>query len=220
MAHDFSSTEDLKAFDADRQLSSRSSTDVDDGLHRVDESTEFVQVHDGDREEIHRIASRVASHTPDALNRRDTFASLGPDDPALDPSSDKFDAYKWARVMVRQSSQQRIPQHKAGFLFRNLRVTGTGSSLQFQDTVDSVWKTILKPWELIQRGREKVILHQFDGVVKPGELVVVLGRPGSGCSTFLKTIFGETDGLMVDPQSEINYDGTLSLSSFYTDLLR
>jgi energy-coupling factor transporter ATP-binding protein EcfA2 len=32
------------------------------------------------------------------------------------------------------------------------------------------------------------ILRDFDGLVKSGEMLVVLGRPGSGCSTFLKTI--------------------------------
>lgn len=40
-----------------------------------------------------------------------------------------------------------------------------------------------------------------------GEMLVVLGRPGSGCSTLLKTISGETDGFFVDPTSEINYQG-------------
>ena len=35
----------------------------------------------------------------------------------------------------------------------------------------------------------------------------MLGRPGSGCSTFLKTISGETHGFKVDSISEINYQG-------------
>ena len=32
----------------------------------------------------------------------------------------------------------------------------------------------------------KAILGNFDGFAKPGEMVLVLGRPDSGCSTFLK----------------------------------
>ena len=43
--------------------------------------------------------------------------------------------------------------------------------------------------------------------MKAGELLVVLGRPGSGCSTFLKTVCGETYGLKVDPKSVVHYDG-------------
>lgn len=33
----------------------------------------------------------------------------------------------------------------------------------------------------------KTILDDFTGLVKPGEMLFVLGRPGSGCSTFLRT---------------------------------
>lgn len=33
----------------------------------------------------------------------------------------------------------------------------------------------------------KAILTDFSGLVKPGEMLFVLGRPGSGCSTFLRT---------------------------------
>jgi ATP-binding cassette, subfamily G (WHITE), member 2, SNQ2 len=32
------------------------------------------------------------------------------------------------------------------------------------------------------------ILSNLDGLVLPGEMLLVLGRPGSGCSTFLRTI--------------------------------
>ena len=38
-------------------------------------------------------------------------------------------------------------------------------------------------------------------------MLVVLGRPGSGCSTLLKTISGETHGFFIDKQSDINYQG-------------
>ena len=38
-------------------------------------------------------------------------------------------------------------------------------------------------------------------------MLVVLGRPGSGCSTLLKTISGETHGFYIDKGSDINYQG-------------
>lgn len=38
-------------------------------------------------------------------------------------------------------------------------------------------------------------------------MLVVLGPPGSGCSTFLKTISGEINGFYVDKNSYINYQG-------------
>jgi len=38
-------------------------------------------------------------------------------------------------------------------------------------------------------------------------MLVVLGRPGSGCSTLLKTIAGETNGFFVDERAHLNYQG-------------
>jgi ABC-type multidrug transport system ATPase subunit len=51
------------------------------------------------------------------------------------------------------------------------------------------------------------ILRQLDCLIRPGEMCVVLGPPGSGCSTFLKTISGETNGLSVHEGSYFNYHG-------------
>ena len=38
-------------------------------------------------------------------------------------------------------------------------------------------------------------------------MCLVLGRPGSGCSTFLKTISGETHGLHISTESNLQYQG-------------
>ena len=58
------------------------------------------------------------------------------------------------------------------------------------------------------RDKHKIqILRNFEGLVRSGEMLVVLGRPGSGCSTLLKTIAGETHGFYIDSKSEINYQG-------------
>ncbi len=37
------------------------------------------------------------------------------------------------------------------------------------------------------KGNTRKIITDFVGLVKPGEMLFVLGRPGSGCSTFLRT---------------------------------
>jgi ABC-type multidrug transport system ATPase subunit len=51
------------------------------------------------------------------------------------------------------------------------------------------------------------ILREFDGLVKSGEMLVVLGKPGSGCSTLLKTIAGEMSGISMSEESVMNYQG-------------
>jgi ATP-binding cassette subfamily G (WHITE) protein 2 (SNQ2) len=45
-----------------------------------------------------------------------------------------------------------------------------------------------------KKGKEFDILKDFKGVVKPGEMVLVLGKPGSGCTTFLKVISNQRYG--------------------------
>ena len=63
--------------------------------------------------------------------------------------------------------------------------------------------------DLISNGKHEVrILDSIDGVVNPGEMLVVLGPPGSGCTTMLKAIASEMNGIHLDPLSELNYQGT------------
>lgn len=55
------------------------------------------------------------------------------------------------------------------------------------------------------------ILQDFDGLVMPGEMLLVLGRPGSGCSTLLKTLAGDTHGFRINDERSINYQGMSSI---------
>lgn len=67
--------------------------------------------------------------------------------------------------------------------------------------------------DLIGNRKRKVqILNNMDGVLEAGEMLVVLGPPGSGCTTMLKTIAGEMNGIYLDESSSLNYRGQFSLS--------
>jgi ABC-type multidrug transport system ATPase subunit len=58
----------------------------------------------------------------------------------------------------------------------------------------NVPKTIMNIFGLGRKDPEVEILKDFNGVVQPGEMVLVLGRPSAGCSTFLKVISGQRHG--------------------------
>lgn len=45
-----------------------------------------------------------------------------------------------------------------------------------------------------KKGVEATLLNEFKGVCKAGEMILVLGKPGSGCTTFLKTIANQRHG--------------------------
>jgi ABC-type cobalamin/Fe3+-siderophores transport system ATPase subunit len=130
-------------------------------------------------------------------------------DPVLDPAKPEFDFYKWVRMFIRSMEEDGIKHRRAGFCFKDLTVSGTGAALQLQSDVASVLMAPFRFRETFNLGHkpEKQILRGFNGVVKDGEMLIVLGKPGSGCSTFLKTISGETRGLNVHKDSVIHYNG-------------
>ena len=60
-----------------------------------------------------------------------------------------------------------------------------------------------------RRSRESriTILRDFEGLLRSGEMLLMLGQPRSGCSTLLKTLAGQMHGLYVDKKAKINYQG-------------
>ncbi|GLB11294.1 hypothetical protein AtubIFM57258_008161 [Aspergillus tubingensis] len=133
-------------------------------------------------------------------------------DPELNPNSEQFNTQKWTKNLLRITSRDpdRYPRRTAGVSFRNMNVFGYGTAADYQANVANMW---LKGfgWFREKLGYGKKvridILRNFEGFVHSGELLVVLGRPGSGCSTFLKTIAGETHGLWLDHGTDIQYQG-------------
>lgn len=173
-----------------------------------DETDKFEPVSERDHLELTRLATSFSRH--EGLARSDTLEGLSWSDPSLDPTSGKFEQYKWARAVLKRLDEEGIRRERAGVAFKNLTVSGSGSALQLQQTVGSVLLAPFRPSTYISLTRpaaKREILHNFDGVLKSGEMLMVLGRPGSGCSTFLKTLCGELQGLDVHLESVIHYNG-------------
>lgn len=173
-------------------------------------SSAFIE--DADRVELHRLAtqlSRRQSTATGALSRVHTLITIDENDPAIDPLSDQFDLLKWGQNFSKNLQNAGISATQTGVSYKNLDIFGTGSALQVQETVLS---TILAPLRMgnpfsRKSKAPKQILHGFDGLLRSGELLIVLGRPGSGCSTLLKSICGELYGLSEGAESKIHYDG-------------
>ncbi|KAJ0307976.1 hypothetical protein Brms1b_009801 [Colletotrichum noveboracense] len=127
----------------------------------------------------------------------------------LNPNSENFHGRAWARAMVDLVQSHGASFRTSGVAFQNLNVYGYGQATDYQKDVGNVW---LSAAGLVRKftggGKTRIdILRNFDGLVRKGEMLVVLGPPGSGCSTFLKTIAGETNGLYTDDSSYFNYQG-------------
>lgn len=116
-------------------------------------------------------------------------------------------------VRANRRTNHPFARQSAGVTWNDLSVTGAGGmKIHLRTFPDAVVEFILSP--LIMFGpyfglftpAPKTLLHSFNGVARPGEMVLVLGRPGSGCSTFLKSIANQRDGyLRVD--GDVRYAG-------------
>ncbi|KAL3474110.1 ATP-binding cassette transporter [Aspergillus californicus] len=163
-------------------------------------------------ERILQLARRLTSQSVSHRHGQEALPNpfIGANDPKLDPQSDQFDPGHWARLVLRLASEDpaRYPQRRAGVSYRNLSVSGYTSLVAYQKTFASA---LLEPVEwatsLFHKKNTVRILKEHDGLLRSGEMLLVLGRPGSGVSTMLKTIAGETRGLHLDEALQFNYQG-------------
>jgi ABC-type glutathione transport system ATPase component len=132
-------------------------------------------------------------------------------DSAVNPNSPKFNVRNWMKnlLAIRSRDPDLYPNRTAGVSFRNLSVHGFGSPTDYQkDVLNSLMEIGTMIRRLLGSKLQKIqILREFDGLVKSGEMLVVLGKPGSGCSTLLKTIAGEMSGISMSEESVMNYQG-------------
>ena len=131
-------------------------------------------------------------------------------DPTVNPSHPTFDFDRWSRTIADLRVQLGVTTPpRSGFVFQNLTVRGSGPAIAHQDTVWTWFTSLFDLRKRPQGKKRKTILRGLDGVLQKGELLLVLGQPGSGCTTFLKTITGQTHGLDLDSESLIEYRGTV-----------
>ncbi|VDC07751.1 unnamed protein product [Peniophora sp. CBMAI 1063] len=135
----------------------------------------------------------------------------GSTNPQLDPSSGKFSLEVWLKQVLHIASRnpERFPKRTAGVSWSNLNAYGYGNSTDFQKSVLNVITNLPGYIRNVfgRSGQRIDILRNFEGVLRESEMLIVLGRPGAGCSTLLKTISGETHGYHIQDENSINYQG-------------
>lgn len=153
--------------------------------------------------ESHNTATVVA-------DPEDIFLNTNATSP-FNPGGEKFNARIWAKGVASLVTKSGQDFRRIGLCFQDLNVFGYGTPNDFQKDVANVWLALPSMARRVFSGKSDQnrinILRDFDGIIKPGEMCVVLGPPGSGCSTFLKAIAGETNGIYVNKTSYLNYHG-------------
>lgn len=157
-----------------------------------------------------QLSESIVSDRDGVADPEDVFLSSDPASP-FNPSGEKFNARAWARAVARIATGNDQEFRRLGLCFQDLSVFGYGTSDDFQKDVASVWlalPSMVRSLFCGEHSQKRIdILRSFDGIIQPGEMCVVLGPPGSGCSTFLKAVAGETNGLHVSETSYFNYHG-------------
>ncbi|XDG06936.1 hypothetical protein ABKA04_006551 [Annulohypoxylon sp. FPYF3050] len=155
-----------------------------------------------------RLNSASTTTGPNPMNRISSIVEE-PGESVLDPRNEDFDVRQWLQMFTKGLEEQGHKGLRTGVVFKNLSISGTGEPVQYQQTVTDILMAPLKLAKIFshERPKERKILHSFNGLIRSGELLLVLGRPGSGCSTLLKALCGELHSLHVHDKSVIHYDG-------------
>lgn len=116
----------------------------------------------------------------------------------------------------RQEQSEEEQTRHIGVIWKNLTVKGVGLGAALQPTNGDFFLGLPRfVGRLFTHGAKAAagkppvrdLLHDFTGCIRPGEMTLVLGRPGSGCSTFLKVLGNQRFGFE-DIQGQVTYGGT------------
>ena len=151
-----------------------------------------------------------------ALSRRRTSAS-GKTDAEVEEEHAEIE-----RLMSRmfghgrqEHSEEEKTRH-VGVVFRDLTVRGLGLGAALQPAVADIFlglprflKALFTKGPKAAKAKPPVrnLLSDFTGCIRPGEMLLVLGRPGSGCSTFLKVLGNQRFGYE-GFDGDVTYGGT------------
>ena len=128
-----------------------------------------------------------------------------------------FDLEQFMREGKYEANTSGESTKKVGVSWENLTVRGTTAEAAFVRTVPDailgtfgpdLYKLVCRFFPALQfrKPQTRELLHDFTGCVRNGEMMLVLGRPGAGCSTFLKTIANKRDGY-AGVEGEVSYGG-------------
>ncbi|KAJ3100384.1 hypothetical protein HDU97_002259 [Phlyctochytrium planicorne] len=142
------------------------------------------------------------AHKPLAAVLQDPEIGKVFQDPRLDPRSDKFDNKFSMQVMRQFAKAMHLEWPEMPVVFKDLVILGDSVNKTEIPTVADPLRNLMFPFVRAYKfftginktffppklPTAKTILHSMTGVIQPGECVLVIGRPGSGCSTLLRAL--------------------------------
>jgi len=190
------------------------------------------------RTQTHHSINRTQSHRSEGLIRALTHNSITSErrkSKAYDESVEDEDAQKaepiasdWSlapelRIIQQQGEKNGVKGRQLGVTWKSLTGNGVGADAAINESVGSQFNIP----RAIMEGRHgaplKTLVDNSHGCVKPGEMLLVLGRPGAGCTTLLKMLSNRRHGYAevtgdvhwgtLDPKEAARYRGQIVMNT-------
>lgn len=139
-------------------------------------------------ETLSRTFSRKSRHT-DEIERWEEEDSEGSD--SVDT---KVEEWRLAGDVKEIQLNDPVEGRRLGVTWKDLTVKVVPSNARLQENVLSQFNIPRQIKEARQKAELRTILDSSSGCVKPGEMLLVLGKPGSGCTTLLKMLANKRKG--------------------------
>jgi ATP-binding cassette subfamily G (WHITE) protein 2 (SNQ2) len=206
----------------DKEIGPRES--MDEG-ERANDVGQFEPIKAADKETRPALVSKNSGRmTEDDLFRaisRRRSNTTGRQGSVATSADDHEEQAEIERLMSRIFGQNRQAQSEdektrhVGVVFKNLTVKGVGLGAALQPTLGDFFLKLPRfigglfsnPSRATGKPPIRTLVNGFSGCIRPGEMLLVLGRPGSGCSTFLKVVANQRFGYK-SVEGEVTYGGT------------
>ncbi|WKT43317.1 hypothetical protein QSH57_008153 [Fusarium oxysporum f. sp. vasinfectum] len=159
-----------------------------------------------------RVRSEKHEHDHDDDDGSKTDVEAGPEE------SEGFELGRFMREgHFEKRSEEEGSLKRVGVVYENLTVKGVGSTTTFVRTVPDailgtfgpdLYNVLTRYFPSLRIGKPptRTLINDFTGCVRDGEMMLVLGRPGAGCSTFLKAISNNRESYAA-VEGEVSYSG-------------
>ena len=166
--------------------------------------------------EITRIAIEIWQKAR-AESKRTASSVAESEDLTLDPNTSEFRPGKWVEKVLSAADDPSWKSRQTSLLLKNVDILGGSYAEEEQETVLSVLLWPFRNRKIWQKRNPRRILRNINCFTRPGDMLLVLGRPGSGCSSLLTTIAGNLDSLSLGENSVIHYNGKPQCLIIHTD---
>ena len=140
------------------------------------------------------IITRILSNSSSFLERKRSRPYEDSDDEKDGPIGADWSMMPDIRAFADQNQKDQVKGRKLGVTWKNLTVKGVGADAAINENVGSQFNIPKIVREARQGAPLRTIIDNSHGCVKPGEMLLVLGRPGAGCTTLLKMLANRREG--------------------------